>query len=185
MKSHIKMLILILLTACKNHIQVSEKFNNQKSFPGVPFSKVKLLSLNDSLRSRVDKIYFDSGIREKFMIPSNEYSGITFIDSNFKPIHSLYRETELDSAEIMSLLELVKPINDTTCCTDFACFRVFRDAIVFYSLESKPLACIHVCFDCDTPMFNPSDPKLENILAHPERFEGIRKIFEKKKFPIK
>lgn len=125
-----------------------EKQLTLQSFPQVPYSYIKVLSLDTAYLYTSDLPLIDKGILKDFKW------GPAFVDSMGLPIHQKFQEVRLNTQQQAKLDSILRP---TPIAHDFflnkVCMPIFRDVIIFYNQEDQPLAQVQVCSGCKTSNF--------------------------------
>lgn len=135
-----------LLVACNNKRAV-EKYNFTNAYPKTAFSSVKLFSLP----RKISPYY--NGHSDTTTFIQDGY-GDKFIDSAGKPVNNKYSAYELNNGQVNRLAYFFA---EQPCTEKWhmnkACSPVYRNALVFYNAEGKPVGIANICFDCELTAF--------------------------------
>jgi hypothetical protein len=174
-------LIILLLSSCKDSSEKKEIFDSGNSYPRRKFSSVALLSVDSVIR----KIYSTRDLQNQNLLIQTG-RGLGFIDTSGKPIHNHYIEKILDSNSVKELLEVFKLafLSEGSEHLDKDCFPVYREAVIFYDFNKKPIAYVNVCFTCELTEFNPFINSI-NDFDNTNRWEALRRLFDNNGIKIK
>lgn len=152
-------MLTVVAFSCSNNNLVTKTSNKSvsdtTSYPKQDYSRVTLFTLDSS-----QKIWLHSDSGETFIDSSSfetvGYAGVSFVDTTGVPKTRKIKSYTLDSTQIKKLRNFL----DQQPCTDSLymdknCFSIYRDVFVFYDESKKPIAQIHICFECERSAFNP------------------------------
>ncbi len=118
-------------------------------FPRIEYQSVKIFS--------VDRDKEQNGtLKPMTYLVGNEATGI--IDSTGNPITKKIKTIVLSQSQIdnLSIILRPRPIKKNEKWTDGDCMPAYRDAIIFFDKNKKPVAWVNVCFTCERTMFVPT-----------------------------
>ena len=139
-------LLFTIFISCNSTVQ--KKFSDTTPFPRIEYKLVRIISVDRDKEQ-------DGTLKPMIYLEGHEATGI--IDSTGNPITKKIKSITLSQPKIDSLLIVLRPRpkNKNEQWTDGDCIPAYRDAIVFYDKNSKPVAWINICFTCERTMFVP------------------------------
>jgi hypothetical protein len=122
--------------------------SDEAPFPRMDYLTAKIIS--------VDRDKVEDGILKRMRyLEGQGASGI--IDSTGSPVTNKIKLISLTHSQIDSLSRILRPrpMKESEQWTDGDCTPQYRDAIVFFGENDKPVAWINICFTCERTMFVP------------------------------
>ena len=159
-KLFLTLLSSALVFSCSNIN--SSKFASTKSwfdtsvYPKQKFYSVTLFTLYSSQKTTISSdfgTFVDTSILEYV-----GNAGYSFVSKEGIPKTKNFKSYKLDSTQIERLESFLvqQPCADSLRL-DKACAPTFRNVFVFYDNNQKPIAQVHVCFQCEMTAFNPNE----------------------------
>ena len=118
-------------------------WKRQLNFPNFKYDHVALLSLDRNIEDTASYEFID-----EVLMPYDEYGEQTFVDSNGIPLHNHYIKTDISRDLEKEISRCLVTPGMLEGLYSYKCIPAYRDVIVYYDKNEKPIQWISVCFEC-------------------------------------